>query len=183
VTPVSRLSRALLELAAAGGVVCFAIPLLVARESHALPRHEAPADSGIPLEKEAVSAKYAIEVMVLHATNAGRGIDKRVGDMPELKKPPFSSYDSYELLAKTKLPLSKGEPQTYRLPNGRLLKTDLKEDSRDETFKISASIDHPKGKAFLPLLEVRAGLGQAFIVAGQTYKSGILVLVLKVVKA
>lgn len=182
-TSLKRLSRALPRLAAVVGVVCFAAP------TYAFARSEAPIvipandDSGSPQEKAPVSAKYAIEVMVLHATNAGRGIDKRVGDMPELKKPPFSSYDSYQLLAKTKLPLAKGEPQTYRLPNGRLLKTDLKEDSRDETFKISASINHPKGKAFLPLLEVRAGLGQAFIVAGQTYRSGILVLVLKVVKA
>lgn len=136
----------------------------------------------VPLEKEAAPLKYSIEVLVLHATNSGTGIDKRVGDMPELKKPPFSAYDSYELLAKKRLPLIKGEPQTYQLPNERILKTDLKEDPKGEIFKISASINQPQGKAFLPLLEVKAGLGQSFFVAGQTYKAGILVLVLRVVK-
>ncbi len=147
--------------------------------------HARPSFGPLPndsLENDGQRAKYAIEVMVLHATNSGTGIDKRVGNMPELKKPPFSSYDSYRLLAKKNLPLAKGEPQTYRLPNGRILKTELKEKSTGESFKISASINQPKGKAFLPLLEVRAGLGQAFIVAGQTYKAGILVLVLRVVK-
>jgi hypothetical protein len=49
-------------------------------------------------------------------------------------------------------------------------------------LRISASINQPKGKDFLPLLEVKAKAGQAFIVAGQSYKKGILVLVIKVVK-
>src|SRR5690606_36727726 len=114
--------------------------------------------------------------------NSGKGIDEGVGDMRELKRPPFSGYDAYRLLAKKLLPLEKGSPKTYRLPNGRTLKTELKEQPGPDTFKISASINQPKGKAFLPLLEVSAGLGQSFIVAGQTYQAGILVLVLKVIK-
>ena len=47
---------------------------------------------------------------------------------------------------------------------------------------LSASINQPNGKDFLPLLKVKAKLGQAFIVAGQKYKSGILVLVIRVVR-
>lgn len=168
---------ALLRLVAAGG--------LLLQTSFALAQPAAPVAvhvSALPLEKPAAPVKYSIEVMVLHATNSGIGIDERVRDMPELKKPPFSAYDSYQLLAKKRLPLLKGEPQTYRLPNDRILKTDLKEDPKAEIFKISASINQPQGKAFLPLLEVKAGLGQLFFVAGQTYKAGILVLVLRVVK-
>jgi hypothetical protein len=167
---------ALLGLAVASGTV--ASPSL-AQAHPDIAAH----DGSNPLEKEPVSLRYAIEVTVLHATNTGKGIDKRVGDMPELQKPPFSSYDTYQLLAKKRLPLEKQVPQTYHLPNGRVLRTDLKEQPQGQTFKISASINQPKGKAFLPLLEVRAGLGQAFIVAGQTYGPGILVLVFRVVKA
>jgi hypothetical protein len=144
-----------------------------------LPRFVEP----VRLDKGSEKTKYAIELMVLHATNTGGGIDKRVGEMPELKKPPFSAYDTYRLLAKTRLPLAKNAPQTYRLPNSRILKTELKETPEKDTFKISASINQPGGKAFLPLLQVRAGLGQSFIVAGQTYKAGILVLVLRIVKS
>lgn len=157
-----------------------------AADGHAAEAREPRLDGGrgraVELDKAPAPLSYSIEVLVLHATNSGQGIDKRVDDMPELKKPPFSAYDSYQLLAKKRLPLVLGDPKTYRLPNGRVLKTDLKEKPQGETFKISASINQPKGKAFLPLLEVRAGLGQAFIVAGQSFKSGILVLVLKVIK-
>ncbi|HEY6723163.1 MAG TPA: hypothetical protein VI197_04000 [Polyangiaceae bacterium] len=176
---ISTISKpgALLRLAAAGGL------LLQASLAWAEPAPlRVESEPSVPLEKDVAPLKYSIELVVLHATNSGTGIDKRVGDMPELKKPPFSAYDSYELLAKKRLPLVKGEPQTYQLPNDRILKTDLKEDPKAETFKISASINQPQGKAFLPLLEVKAGLGQLFFVAGQTYKAGILVLVLRVVK-
>ncbi|HEU5073603.1 MAG TPA: hypothetical protein VFU02_05510 [Polyangiaceae bacterium] len=168
---------ALLRLAATGGLLVHTTLALAEPVPPSVDR-----TPSISLEKASAPLSYSIEVIVLHATNSGTGIDKRVGDMPELKKPPFSAYDSYELLAKQRMPLLKGQPQTYRLPNDRLLKTDLKEDPKAETFKISASINQPQGKAFLPLLEVKAGLGQLFFVAGQTYKAGILVLVLRVVK-
>jgi len=127
------------------------------------------------------SAKYAAEVMVLHATNSKKGIDKRIGDMPELKKPPFSSYDSYQLLTRARLPLDKGQAKTIKLPNGRVLRTKLLDILPKDYLRISASINQPKGKTFLPLLEVKAKVGQAFIVAGQSYKGGILVLVIRVV--
>jgi hypothetical protein len=123
---------------------------------------------------------FSAEVLVLHATNAKKGIDPRIGDMPELKKIPFSSYDSYELLQKVKLPLKKDEPKTFELPNGRVLQTKLVEVLPDGSVRLSASINQPGGKTFLPLLEVKAKVGQAFIVAGQSYKGGILVLVVRV---
>lgn len=133
--------------------------------------------------KEPQKAEFFAEVMVLHATNSGKGIDERIGNMPELKKPPFSSYDSYALLSKTRLPLLKDDPKTTRLPNGRVLQTKLIEVlPNKESLRISASINQPRGKTFLPLLEVKAKIGQSFIVAGQSYKNGILVLVIRVVK-
>ena len=102
--------------------------------------------------------------------------------MPELKKPPFSSYKSYELLQKVKLLLNKDEPKTLELPNKRVLQTKLIEVLPEDVVRISASINQPGGKTFLPLLEVKAKVGQAFIVAGQSYKGGILVLVVRVLK-
>lgn len=125
-------------------------------------------------------SKYLSEVLVLHATNSKKGIDKRIGEMPELKKPPFSAYDSYELLTKKRLPLIKGDPKEMELPNGRVLRTELLEELPKDTVKLSASISRPKGKAFLPLLEVKAKAGRAFIVAGPKHKGGILVLVIRV---
>ncbi len=142
------------------------------------PRKDKPKDE----KKKDDAVAFGTEVMVLHATNKKKGIDPRIGNMPELKKPPFSSYDSYELLTKTRLPLGK-EDRNLRLPNGRVLRTKLLEVLPDkEHVRLSASINQPKGKTFLPLLEVKAKVGQAFIVAGQRHKGGILVLVIRVVK-
>ena len=123
---------------------------------------------------------FAAEVLVLHATNTQKGIDPRIGSMPELKKPPFSSYDSYELLDRARLPLERQSPKTLKLANGRVLETRLLDVLGKDLVRWSASINQPGGKEFLPLLEVKAKVGQAFIVAGQRYKQGILVLVLRV---
>jgi len=133
-----------------------------------------------PATSAAPARAYSTEVLVLHATNAKKGIDPRIGDMPELRKIPFSSYDSYELLQRVRLPLKKDEPKTFELPNGRVLQTKLVEVLPDGSVRLSASINQPGGKTFLPLLEVKAKVGQAFIVAGQSYKGGILVLVVHV---
>jgi hypothetical protein len=126
--------------------------------------------------------KYFAEILVLHATNDKKGIDRRIGDMPELTKPPFSSYDSYALVDRVKLPLAKGVPKTLVLPNRRVLETKLVDILGNDAVRLSASINQPGGKEFLPLLEVKARLGQPFIVAGQSYKNGILVLVIRVVR-
>ncbi len=141
--------------------------------------HDQPHDGGKGAEKK---VDYFAEISVLHATNEKKGIDSRIGDMPELKNPPFSSYDSYTLLDRSKLPLIKGDPKQLKLPNKRILETKLLEVLPKDFVRISASINQPQGGDFLPLLEVKAKLGQAFIVAGQSYKNGILVLVIKVIQ-
>jgi hypothetical protein len=147
---------------------------------------QAPAERAVPNadagSKTVDPARdVAAEVLILHATNSKKGVDERIGKMPELKKPPFSAYDSYELLAKHRVALKK-DPQTLKLPNGRVLQTRLLDVLPNDYLRISASINQPGGKDFLPLLEVKAKVGQAFIVAGQSYKNGILVLVIRVVK-
>jgi hypothetical protein len=136
-----------------------------------------------PLGEPAKQAvRHFAEILVLHATNEKKGIDGRIGPMPELTKPPFSSYDSYTLVDRGRLPLEKGVPKTLVLPNRRVLETKLVELLGGDAVRLSASINQPGGKEFLPLLEVKAKIGQPFIVAGQSYKSGILVLVIKVVR-
>jgi hypothetical protein len=125
-------------------------------------------------------------VMILHATHRApdeeKYIDPRIGKLPELEKPPFSSYDRYELLERARLPLKKDAPQNLKLPNGRTLQVRLQTELGPDSVLLSASINHTSGKEFLPLLEVKAHVGQAFIVAGQSHKKGILVMVIRVVK-
>src|SRR5882672_10016777 len=167
-----RLGRRAVALALAASVLGGGGPSALADKNGA---------PGAPSAAPAV-ATFSAEVLVLHATNTDKGIDPRIGDMPELRQPPFSSYKSYELLAKVKHPLKKEDPKTFDLPNGRVLQTKLLDVLPEDTVRISASINQPGGKTFLPLLEVKAKVGQAFIVAGQPHKGGILVLVIHVLK-
>src|SRR5262245_2983328 len=123
-----------------------------------------------------------VELMVLHGTREAKESDPRIGDMPELREGPFVQYPSYQLLTRTNLPLSKGGKRQVKLPNGRLLEARLEDLLPDGTSRLVASINRPGASDFLPLLEVKAKPGQSFIVAGQTYKRGILVLVFKVLR-
>jgi len=132
------------------------------------------------------NAAVSMEVVVLHGTNDGTGIDPKIGKMPELAKPPFSAYNSYKLLDRSKQSSSKASPSTLKLPNDGVLKISLKDvvppKKKDEAkrFVINASIQKPGGNTFLPLLEVNAKAGETFFVAGQNYKGGILVIGIKV---
>lgn len=153
----------------------------------------APGSSSIASadEKDAASAApkestLSAEVVILHATNDNTGIDSKIGKMPELEKPPFSSYNSYKLLDRKTLPISKEKSSTVKLPNDRELMISLKDiilpKKKDEPKKyvVGASIQKPGGNTFLPLLEVNAKAGEIFFVAGQTYKGGVLVIGIKV---
>lgn len=169
-----RFSASALTAAALGIALALGAPAATAEEPAPAPAQPAPA---------AASA----EIVILHATNDGSGIDAKIGQMPELAKPPFSAYNSYKLLERVKLGLAKGKPMTIKLPNQSVLQVSLKDvvaaKKKDEPrrYVISASIQQPGGDSFLPLLEVNAQAGENFFVAGQKHKGGILVIGFKVV--
>lgn len=139
-----------------------------------------------PAPAQAAAAPVSTEIVILHATNDGTGIDPKIGKMPELEKPPFSAYNSYKLLERVKLGLAKNKPTKTKLPNSSVLMLSLKnvispkKPGEPKRFVISASIQEPGGTKFLPLLEVNAKSGDNFFVAGQKHKGGILVIGFKV---
>jgi hypothetical protein len=136
-----------------------------------------PAPKDTPSKQETL-----VEVSVLHGTHDKADTDPRIKHLSELREGPFAKYESYKLLSKTDLPLSRGGKRQLKLPNGRLLEARLENILADGSSRLVASINRPDGKDFLPLLEVKAKPGQRFIVAGQTYKHGILVLVFTVLR-
>jgi hypothetical protein len=149
--------------------------------------HSAAAADTRPTPAQApVPASVNMEVIVLHGTNDGTGIDSKIGKIPELAKPPFSSYNSYKLLDRPKVAVQKGKQTKIKLPNEREMAIELKDiiapKKKDEVtrYVVSTSIQKPGGNTFLPLLEVNAKAGEWFFVAGQTYKGGILVIGVKV---
>ncbi|MFO0586718.1 MAG: hypothetical protein U0441_04235 [Polyangiaceae bacterium] len=165
--------------------LCLALGL-VARGSLADGARPAPAPVPAPAQTATPAAAVNMEVIVLHATNDGTGIDPKIGKIPELSKPPFSSYNSYKLLDRPKISVTKGSQSTVKLPNGRDMAVMLKDilapaKKGDPTrYVVSTSIQKPGGNTFLPLLEVNAKAGEWFFVAGQTYKGGVLVIGVKV---
>ena len=116
--------------------------------------------------------------MVLHATQvAGAGsIDPQIGSLPQLKKPPFSSYNTYKLLDRKALTLVRNAPVSHTLINKRELQVTLQEMTADKRYKVAAAINQPGGASFLKLLEVTAAANDTFFVAGQSYEGGILVI-------
>jgi hypothetical protein len=137
----------------------------------------APPASVVPVAPAPRAAQLFIGLSVLHATHGKPELDPRVSELVELTRPPFSKYERYRLLGRARLPLERGVPRTHRLPNRRVLRAELKQRVALDGARFVASINQPGGADFLPLLEVTARLGQRFIVAGQSYRGGILVLV------
>ncbi len=142
-----------------------------------------PAQSPTPAP---APAAISSEVMILHATNDNSGIDPNIGNIPALSKPPFSSYNSYKLLDRTTMPLTRGVAAPLKLPTGRELRLVYKDVIQPQKqgdpprYVITATIEAATGKSFLPLVEVNAKPGEVFWVGGQEYKGGSLFIGIKV---
>ena len=134
----------------------------------------------------AAPRSIASEIIVLHGTNDNSGIDPKIGKMPALSKPPFSSYNSYKLLDRTSGTLAKGAAAPFKLPTGReqsIIYKDVIEPQKQgeaRRFVVQASIQKADGKSVFPLMEVNAKAGEWFFVGGQEYKGGGLVIGIKV---
>ncbi len=128
----------------------------------------------------------AAEIMVLHANNSGGGIDPKVRDLPQLKKPPFSSYNTYRVLAQSRTTLPLGRNFDTTLPNGGLFRISFKEALSPGRSKLAASILQPDGKPFLPQMEVTLPRDEPFFIGAQSHRDGKqdgkLVLAVKLLK-
>jgi hypothetical protein len=128
----------------------------------------APAPPSPPAPSPVVTAVDA-EILILHANNSGRGIDPKVRDLPQLKKPPFSSYNSYQVLGQSRVALPLGKQVDTPLPNNGTFRLSFKEALAPARFKLAATILQPDGKPFLPMLEVSLPYNEFFFVGAQSY--------------
>jgi len=119
-----------------------------------------------------------LEVLVLHATTQpGPGsIDPSIGNMPQLRRPPFSAFNTYKLLARQSLVLAKGVPTQYALVNGRVLQITLTNVLPGPRYEIAAAINQPGGGAYINLLRLTTPPNDTFFVAGQQYRGGVIVI-------
>lgn len=176
----------------------FALAPAVARQASAQPAASASASASAspspppptppptPPAPSPVVTTIDAEILVLHANNSGRGIDPKVRDLPQLKKPPFSSYNSYQVLGQSRIPLPLGKPVDTTLPNHGTFRLSFKEALAPARFKLAATILQPDGKPFLPMLEVSLPYNEFFFVGAQSYtdnkQEGKLVLAVRLLK-
>jgi hypothetical protein len=145
-----------------------------------------PAPTTPPPTAKPAPTSISADLWILHGTNDNSGIDPKLGKMPALSKPPFSSYNSYKLIGQAKQSLAKGTAVPYTLPTGRELRIVYKDVLQPQKqgdplrYVITASIQKPDGKSFLPLVEVSAQAGEMFFVGGQEFKGGSLFIGIKV---
>ncbi|MDH3199646.1 MAG: hypothetical protein OEM15_02015 [Myxococcales bacterium] len=116
------------------------------------------------------------EVLVVLAEEKAGSIDPELKKLTALRRPPFNSFRSMQILSKPKLKLIPGRDAVVSLPNGRRLKVALLQIMPDGRYKMKVSINRPDKFDYLPLLQVVASAGDPFFVAGQTYKGGTLVV-------
>ncbi len=143
-----------------------------------------PVVDGAPLTDEDPNRAVA-EVIILHGTNSGEGIDPKIGDLPQLKEPPFSSYDSYKLLERSDEKLVDDETAEKKLPNDGKLELTLKgveAGKKGPRYAFEAAIKDAKGKDLLPSVKWTTKKGEYVFLAGPKYKKGILVIGIKVSK-
>jgi len=109
------------------------------------------------------------EVMELVGTQTpGAGsIDPRIGALPQLKKPPLSSYNTYTLHDKKAQPVPTGTAVSYPLANGRTLQVTVVEATADKRFRVLTQITDASAHDYLKKLEVLAAPNETFFVAGQ----------------
>jgi hypothetical protein len=182
-------------LAAALGALSFAVtplhdPATPAQQPAPKPAPtQAPAPAPTPAPTQSPSAApapqaIAGEIIVLHGTKDGTGIDPKIGNIPALAKPPMSSFNGIKLLSRTntKLELSKSVP--LKLPSGDELTLVYKEAKPGAAprFVVSMSVQSAAGKVVVPKVEYNAKPGDWFflVLGGQTYQGGSLAIGMKV---
>ncbi|MEM1418227.1 MAG: hypothetical protein AAGH15_25250, partial [Myxococcota bacterium] len=116
------------------------------------------------------------EVFVVLAKEEPGTIDARLGDMAALRRPPFDSFRSMELLQQRRVTLRAAQNQDIELPNGRTLRIRLERVMPDGRYRVQVSIKRPSRPDYLPLLQVVASPGDPFFVVGQAHDGGTLVI-------
>lgn len=146
-----------------------------------------PVPTQAPTDAPQATVVAKAELIVLIASNDGSGIDAKIPNQEQLKKPPFSAYGSYRLAERADLNLPKGKVVERALPDKGKLTLTLEDvvtpkSPKDEPrYIVAASILKADGEKFLPRVQLNSKKGEWFFVAGQKFKDGIIVLGFRVI--
>lgn len=115
-------------------------------------------------------------VMVILATREAGLIDPRLRRVQALRQPPFNEFRSMALLSSPRIDLRLNEPQVFPLPNGRRMRVIVTDITDNGRFRVRVSINRPEMSDYLPEAQILASPGDAFFVAGQSFRDGMLVI-------
>jgi hypothetical protein len=121
-----------------------------------------------------------VEVTIVLAKEAPGAIAPELSNMPALRRAPFNSFRSMDVLSRPRSQIRAGAPSLVQLPNGRRVQLELEQIMPDGRYRVKASINRPEQNDYLRLLQVVVGPGDPFVVAGQSHAGGTLVLVVRV---
>lgn len=116
------------------------------------------------------------EVFVVLAKETPGTVAPELAEITALRRPPFDSFRSMEVVERRDLQLRTGTPHELVLPNGRKLRIELQRIGPDGRFRVRVSIQREGEEDYLPLLQVVASPGDPFFVAGQSHLGGTLVI-------
>jgi hypothetical protein len=120
------------------------------------------------------SGKTEITVSVVHATDSESGIDPRLESLVSQFR--YFKYKGYRLLSTQSAELSAGADHTFAIEGDRSMTVTLV-DRDDQHARVRVEIDGKKGK--LIDTTVKINRDGTFMVAGPSYKDGILILPLR----
>ncbi len=112
------LSRAAIGALVAGTLVATALVALAIGATPASAQEVARAPEG----GGGVTGPVRAEIFVILARETEGTIDSALADIPALRRPPFSSFHSMEVLARPEMMLTPDRPVDVPLPNGRALR-------------------------------------------------------------
>ncbi len=126
------------------------------------------------------------DVMVLFASNSGKGIDECAKHLKALSQPPLSSYDSYACLTEKKLPLQLNTSTSMATPDkGKLLlnlNKVMPRENKKPKYDLDVQVDKADGDKFVST-NVKAPQGKYFFLAGPKFSKdevdGILVFAIQ----
>lgn len=122
------------------------------------------------------SADINSEVLVVLAKEKGETFDPTLKKIGALRRPPFSSFKSMEVLERPKVKLVIKKPADVKLPNGRTIQVLVDRELPDGRYLVKVSINKPNKKDYLRLLQVSTSPGDPFFVVGQSHAGGTLVV-------
>jgi hypothetical protein len=114
------------------------------------------------------------------ARETGGSIDPTLRGEAALRRPPFNTFHSMQVLSRPSGLMTAREPVMVDLPNGRRLQVRLVQRLSNGQVRVQVSINRPGLRDYLPVMTVDASPGDPFFVAGQSHAGGTLIIGVRV---